>query len=85
MKQGVDRGGFPVLHRRILPDPMLVLASASPARRRLLEQVGWLDESLHYSMDYDYWLRAGLRHPGASLPARLSDILSLPHAAYLPP
>ena len=40
LKQGVDRGGFPVLHRRILPDPMLVLASASPARRRLLEQAG---------------------------------------------
>jgi len=40
LKQGVDRGSFPVLHRRILPDPMLVLASASPARRRLLEQAG---------------------------------------------
>ena len=40
LKQGVDSGGFPVLHRRILPDPMLVLASASPARRRLLEQAG---------------------------------------------
>jgi septum formation protein len=40
LKQGVDLGGFPVLHRRILPDPMLVLASASPARRRLLEQAG---------------------------------------------
>ncbi len=39
-EQAVDWGGGPVLHRGILPDPMLVLASASPARRRLLEQAG---------------------------------------------
>lgn len=26
-------------------------------RRSLLEQCGWLDESLHYVMDYEYWLR----------------------------
>jgi len=39
VEQGID-GGFPVLHRGILLDPMLVLASASPARRRLLEQAG---------------------------------------------
>lgn len=40
MEQGIVRGGLPVLHREIVPDPMLVLASASPARRRLLEQAG---------------------------------------------
>lgn len=26
-------------------------------RRRVLEGVGFFDESLHYTMDYDYWLR----------------------------
>jgi GT2 family glycosyltransferase len=26
-------------------------------RRSALERAGWLDESLHYVMDYDYWLR----------------------------
>lgn len=25
--------------------------------RRVFESVGFLDESLHYSMDYDYWIR----------------------------
>ncbi len=31
-------------------------------RRDLIEQTGTLDVSLHYSMDYDYWLRASLHH-----------------------
>lgn len=26
-------------------------------RREMLEQYGYLDESLHYGMDYEYWLR----------------------------
>lgn len=28
-------------------------------RRSLMEQVGYLDEGLHYAMDYEYWLRLG--------------------------
>ena len=28
-------------------------------RRRILERVGELDESLHFSMDYDFWIRLG--------------------------
>lgn len=31
-------------------------------RREVLEKVGILDESLHYSMDYEYWLRIGQRY-----------------------
>ncbi len=30
-------------------------------RRRVLEQFGPLDASLHYCMDYEYWLRLGMR------------------------
>jgi glycosyltransferase involved in cell wall biosynthesis len=30
-------------------------------RRSLIERVGIVDPSLHYAMDYDYWLRASLR------------------------
>ncbi len=29
-------------------------------RRNLLDTVGYLDESLHFAMDYDYWVRVGL-------------------------
>ena len=43
-------------------------------RRRLLETIGWLDEGLHYVMDYDFWLRIGLRHPGVYLPGRLAAL-----------
>lgn len=32
-------------------------------RRRLHDQVGYFDESLHFSMDYDFWLRCGARFP----------------------
>jgi glycosyltransferase involved in cell wall biosynthesis len=27
-------------------------------RRELFERIGYLDENLHYAMDYDFWLRA---------------------------
>ncbi len=41
-------------------------------RRRVLESVGFLDESLHYVMDFEYWLRVGLRHALAYMPVRLA-------------
>ncbi|MEA4906475.1 MAG: glycosyltransferase family 2 protein [Anaerolineaceae bacterium] len=28
-------------------------------KRSILDHIGYLDESLHYTMDYDYWLRMG--------------------------
>ena len=31
-------------------------------RRSMLESIGYFDESLHYTLDYDYWLRIGGRH-----------------------
>jgi glycosyltransferase involved in cell wall biosynthesis len=30
-------------------------------RKRVLDELGSLDEDLHYTMDYDYWLRIGRR------------------------
>lgn len=41
-------------------------------RRRVLGAEGLLDPTLRYFMDWDYWLRAGLRHRITYLPALLS-------------
>jgi glycosyltransferase involved in cell wall biosynthesis len=52
--------------RNYIPQPATFL------RRRVLDRVGPLDESLHYVMDFDYWLRLGLHHTMAYLPVRLA-------------
>lgn len=41
-------------------------------RREVLDDVGYLDPSIYYAMDFDYWLRLGLRHKIAHLPEPLS-------------
>jgi glycosyltransferase involved in cell wall biosynthesis len=51
-----------------LPQP------ATFVRRRALASVGYLDETLHYVMDLDYWLRLGMRHTVAHLPVRLATL-----------
>lgn len=51
-----------------LPQP------ATFMRRRVLASIGYLDETLHYVMDLDYWLRLGLRHGVAYLPAWLATL-----------
>lgn len=48
--------------------PLLVMTNyiSQPStfwRRDALEEVGFLDESLHFVMDYDYWLRLYSRYP----------------------
>jgi glycosyltransferase involved in cell wall biosynthesis len=30
-------------------------------RRKVVDEIGYLDETLHYTMDYEYWLRIGRR------------------------
>lgn len=42
-------------------------------RRSLGQRVGPLDEGLHYTMDYDYWLRLGQHGPPAILDRYLAD------------
>jgi glycosyltransferase involved in cell wall biosynthesis len=32
-------------------------------RKKLLDEIGFFDESLRYCFDYDFWVRAMLRHP----------------------
>lgn len=38
-------------------NPIFPFTGACLLRRSLLEQVGWIDESLHYSMDMEYYTR----------------------------
>jgi glycosyltransferase involved in cell wall biosynthesis len=52
----------------VVPQPATFL------RRRVLETTGLLDESLHYVMDLDLWLRAGLRHRFGFLGAKLANL-----------
>jgi glycosyltransferase involved in cell wall biosynthesis len=42
-----------------LHDVCFICQPALFFRRRVAEQYGLLDESLHYCMDYEYWLRLG--------------------------
>lgn len=44
-----------------LPEINFVLQPAAFWKRALFEQVGPLDESLQYVLDWDYWLRCGQR------------------------
>jgi glycosyltransferase involved in cell wall biosynthesis len=55
-----------LLHLDFIPQSTVFL------RRSLVEQTGPLDITLHYSMDYDYWLRAALRHTFAYAPAEVA-------------
>ena len=45
-----------------MPQPTLFV------RRHALDQIGLLDESLHMVMDYDLWIRLGLRSAATYLP-----------------
>lgn len=48
-------------------------SSSTFARRVVRERVGYFDESLHYVMDIDYWLRASLIVSFGYLPVALSQ------------
>jgi glycosyltransferase involved in cell wall biosynthesis len=76
--QGLPCGAYPA---RSFDYPLLVCQAENyipqPAaffRRSLLETAGWLDETLHFGMDYDLWLRFGLRCTAAYLPTRFAAL-----------
>ena len=41
-------------------------------RRELLATIGYMDQTLHYGMDYDYWIRAAKRYAVGYVPAYLA-------------
>lgn len=49
-------------------------------RRSVLENVGYLDTSLHLAMDLDYWIRVGLNHKVAYIPKKLACAKIYPDA-----
>ncbi len=68
----VDEAGAVVSPYLVRPDAFERLADAcfiaQPAaffRRRVWQEIGPFDASLHHTMDYDYWLRIAARYPAA--------------------
>lgn len=49
-------------------------------RSRALEEFGYPDESLHYAMDYEYWLRLYSRYPPLFIPEYLAAFKIHPHS-----
>lgn len=57
----------------LLRSPVSLIAQpATFFRRHVLETVGFLDERLYYTMDFDYWIRVASRHAIAHLPECLA-------------
>ena len=49
-------------------------------RRAVFDEVGWLDESLHYGMDWEILMRIGLRRPLVYVPHDMGSIREYPAA-----
>jgi GT2 family glycosyltransferase len=57
---------------RRLRETCFICQPAAFFRRRLLDRVGMLDESLYCGMDYEFWIRAERRGRLGYLPVRLA-------------
>ena len=49
-----------------IPQPSMFL------RRKVFDRVGSVDESLHFALDWEYWIRVGALYPIAYLPQTLA-------------
>lgn len=50
-----------------LADACFVAQPAAFFRRQVWDEIGPFDESLHHTMDYDYWLRMAARYPRSKM------------------
>ena len=48
-----------------LADACFIAQPAAFFRRKVWDEIGPFDESLHHTMDYDYWLRIAARYPAS--------------------
>lgn len=55
-----------------LAERCFICQPAAFVRRKSLDEVGGIDPILHFSMDYDLWIRMGRRHRFAYLPEVLA-------------
>ena len=60
--QGVDYNDFVLRCGNPIPQPSAFI------RRSVIEDIGLLDPHYYYFMDWDFWLRAGIRHGIAYVP-----------------
>jgi glycosyltransferase involved in cell wall biosynthesis len=58
--------------QRLIHEVDYVVQPAAFFRRSVFEAVGGLDESLHWGMDYDLWLKIARRFPIAYMPRKLA-------------
>jgi glycosyltransferase involved in cell wall biosynthesis len=65
-RKGFDYLNFVLCCENPIPQPSAFI------RRSVIEDIGLLDTSYYYFMDWDFWLRAGIRHKIAYLPELLS-------------
>ena len=64
--------------KRMLCRGNLIPQPATFWRRDVLNEVGELDTELHYSMDFDYWLRIALKYNIAYIPQYLANFRRCP-------
>ncbi|MCV0384739.1 MAG: glycosyltransferase [Erythrobacter sp.] len=64
--------GTPYRWRTLLLSRQLIPQPSAFVRRAALDQVGGLDDSLHYSMDYDFFLRVVQLAPPVMIPRPLA-------------
>ena len=57
---------------RLIHEADYIVQPAAFFRRSAFEAVGGLDESLHWTLDYDLWLKIAVRFPIAYLPRKLA-------------
>jgi glycosyltransferase involved in cell wall biosynthesis len=57
-----------LLRQNFLPQPAVFF------RKTLIDKIGFLNENLHFCMDYDYWLRAARKTDPAYLERHLANL-----------